>query len=430
MELRAAGLQEQPFRSHGRPLVFVGYAAQEAAFNFLEQTYKNFHGLGLFQGPTLSGKTTIIRHFAEMQGTKSAMAVIDGAGLNTTALLEAMLSQYGFEHKFNSVNELINMVKVFILQQTASGKPPMCIIENTHAMNPSALRVLCELAKVRVREKFALRLVLASDRPVQYITRATAMEGIAKRLSGDFHLEPLTMDEVTDYLYAKMRSGGCFDPENVFPDEVCDELHIASGGWPGIVDRLALLALAKAEYCPIRSEHIERPSIPVSTLTREPAIAKQAGDKDKGAPPPTIYLTHNGKTVKKQLIDGPRLLIGRSDHNDLSIDSSFVSRHHAMFVRHGEATLLMDLNSSNGTFVNSRRISNQVLINNDIISIGNHGIKFVDPGAKDRVALEGLGFSDTIVMKSIEDMRRVLAKENTQLMPVADEVNEASGETD
>ena len=428
MELRAAGLQEQPFRSHGRPLVFVGYAAQEAAFEFLEQTYKNFHGLGLFQGPTLSGKTTIIRHFAELQGTKSAMAVVDGAGLNTTALLEAMLSEFGFEHKFNSVNELLNMVKVFILQQTASGKTPMCIIENTHEMNPSALRVLCELAKIRVREHFALRLVLVSDRPIQYITKASAMEGIAKRVSGDFHLEPLTLDEVTDYLFAKMRSGGCFDPENVFPEDVCDELHAASGGWPGIVDRLALLALAKAEYCPVRREHIERPAIPESTLVRDPGDGAQVDKESKESP--TLYLTRNGKTVKKLTIDGPRLLVGRSDHNDLSIDSSFVSRHHAMFVRHGEATLLMDLNSSNGTFVNSRRISNQVLINNDIISIGNYGIKFVDPAARDRLALEGLGFSDTIVMKSLEDMRRVLAKENTQLMPIADDPKEASNDSD
>lgn len=428
MELRAAGLQEQPFRSHGRPLVFVGYAAQEAAFEFLEQTYKNFHGLGLFQGPTLSGKTTIIRHFAELQGTKSAMAVVDGAGLNTTALLEAMLSEFGFEHKFNSVNELLNMVKVFILQQTASGKTPMCIIENTHEMNPSALRVLCELAKIRVREHFALRLVLVSDRPIQYLTKASAMEGIAKRVSGDFHLEPLTLDEVTDYLFAKMRSGGCFDPENVFPEDVCDELHAASGGWPGIVDRLALLALAKADFCPVRREHIERPAIPESTLARDPGDGAQADKESTDSP--TLYLTRNGKTVKKLYIDGPRLLVGRSDHNDLSIDSSFVSRHHAMFVRHGEATLLMDLNSSNGTFVNSRRISNQVLINNDIVSIGNYGIKFVDPAARDRLALEGLGFSDTIVMKSLEDMRRVLAKENTQLMPVVDDPKKASGDSD
>ena len=72
MELRAAGLQEQPFRSHGRPLVFVGYAAQEAAFEFLEQSYKNFHGLGLFQGPTLSGKTTIIRQGTSVREDQSA----------------------------------------------------------------------------------------------------------------------------------------------------------------------------------------------------------------------------------------------------------------------------------------------------------------------------------------------------------------------
>ena len=37
MELGAAGLQEQPFRTHGRPLVFVAYAAQRSAFEYLER---------------------------------------------------------------------------------------------------------------------------------------------------------------------------------------------------------------------------------------------------------------------------------------------------------------------------------------------------------------------------------------------------------
>ena len=39
MELGAAGLQEQPFRTQGRPLIFVAYAAQESAFEYLESTY-------------------------------------------------------------------------------------------------------------------------------------------------------------------------------------------------------------------------------------------------------------------------------------------------------------------------------------------------------------------------------------------------------
>ena len=86
--------------------------------------------------------------------------------------------------------------------------------------------------------------------------------------------------------------------------------------------------------------------------------------------------------------------------------------------------------SSNGTFVNSRRISNQVVIDGDIITIGHHGIKFVDPAATDRAALEGLEFSDTVVMKSLEDMRRVLTKENTQLMPIADEDKISANDAD
>ena len=428
MELRAAGLQEQPFRSHGRPLVFVSNAAQEAAFDFLSETCANKSGLGLFQGPTLSGKTTILHHFAELQGTKSAVAVVDGAGQNTTTLLEAMLAQFGFDHKFSSVNELINMVKVFILQQTASGKPPLLIIENAHELNPSAMRVLGELAKERVREKFALRFVLAADRPISYVVDAPGMESMARRLSGDFHLAPLTIDETSDYLYAKMRSGGCFDPENVFPDEACDELHAASGGWPGIVDRLALLALAKAEYCPVQAEHIERPAIPSSTRTDKP-VGEESGEEATDTSVPVLYLTRNGRTIRKVRLEGSRMLVGRSEHNDLCIDSSYISRHHALFVRHGRATLLMDLNSSNGTFVNSRRISNQVMIDGDVITIGHHGIKFVDPAATDREALEGIGFSDTVVMKSLEDMRRVLAKENTKVMPAIDE-QKVSGDGD
>lgn len=433
MELRAAGLQEQPFRSHGRPLVFVSNAAQEAAFEFFADTCKHNNGLGLFQGPTLSGKTTILRHFAELQGTKTSVAVVDGAGQNTTNLLEAVLSQFGFEHKFSSVNELVNMVKVYVLQQTASGKPPLLMIENTHAMNPSALRVLCELAKERVREKFALRIILASDRPISYLADAPEMEVIAKRLTGDFHLAPLTMDETTDYLYAKMRSGGCFDPENVFPDDVCDDLHAASGGWPGIVDRLALLALAKAEYCPVRKEDIERPVVPESTgvvTTGTDVPSDNVSVDEPETEPPVLYLTRNGRTENRYIFKSSRLLVGRSEHNDICIDSTYISRHHALFVRQGRATLLMDLNSSNGTFVNSRRISSQILLDGDVITIGHHGIKFTDASATDRALLEGMGFTDTVVMKSLEDMRRVLARENTQLLPTADEEKIRAGETD
>jgi len=426
MELGEAGLQEQPFRTHGRPLVFVHYSSQQAAFEFLSETYNRERGLGLFQGPPLAGKTAIIRHFAESLSDDAAVAVVDGAGLNTTALLEAVLSQFGYDLQFSSVNELINMVKVFVLQQTAAEQPPLLIIENTHALNPSALRVLCELSSLKVRTKSALRLILASNRSISSIVRAPAMDAISKRLTGDFHLEPLTPSETTDYLHAKLRAGGCFDPIGVLPLDVCDQLHMASAGWPGVIDRLVLLALAKAVKCPIGREYIEHPLVPDGTPSLFTDDAESATSGINGSNglngdggPPKLFLTYNGRTLREMDLTRPRLLVGRSDHNDLCVNSRFISRHHALFVRQGVATFLMDLNSTNGTYVNSHRVSNHVLMHDDVISIGNHGIKFHDPYARDSIKLEGTGFDDTVIMKNIRDMRKLLAKENTQSLPIA-----------
>jgi type II secretory pathway predicted ATPase ExeA len=428
MELGAAGLKEQPFRSQGRPIVFFAYAGQEKTCDFLSETYAHNGGLALLQGPPLSGKSTIIHYFADRQKERPAVAVIDGAGLSTTSMLEGILREFGYEHKFDTINELLNMLKVFIHQQTASGSPPLLIIENIHEIGPSALGVLCELAEVRIREKFALRMVLVSDRAIDYIVRAPAMECMSKRLTGDFHVEPLTMDETSDYLYAKMRHGGCLDPDHVFPGDVCDELYRASGGWPGLVDRLAVLALENAEYCPVRPEHVEHPPIPKSTRAEEPTVVGVARNI-KTSKSPVLCLTHNGETLREIRFSGSRLLIGRSEHNDICIEGDSVSRHHALLVRHGSSTLLMDLNSSNGTYVNSWRVSNQVLTHEDTIMIGEHGLKFIDENAPDRVELEGVNLDDTIVRETIAEMGRVLGQDRTTLIPEKNKLPELGGDS-
>jgi len=417
MDLGAAGLQEQPFPMHGKPVVFVPSASQQAACQFLSDTYTNDHGLGLFQGPPLSGKTAIIQHFTESLPEDAAVAVVDGAGLNTTTLLQIVLSQFGYDLKLSSVGELMNMVKVFVVQQTASDHAPLLIIENTHALNPSALRVLCELAELKVKHKSALRLIFASDRSISSIVEAPAMAPISKRLTGDFHLEPLTKDETTEYLHAKLRAGGCVDPQEVLPDDVCEALHSAAGGWPGLVDSLVRLAMGKADIFPIRKDQIER----LLTSNGKPSLVDEndgtSHDSVESAGPPKLYLTYNGRTLREIDVDRPRLLVGRSDHNDLCINSRYVSRHHALFFKRGSATFLMDLNSTNGTYVNSRRAHNQVLNHEDVISIGNHGIKFHDPAARQRDSLDGTGFDETVVMENLGDMRKLLARQNTQCLP-------------
>ena len=60
-------------------------------------------------------------------------------------------------------------------------------------------------------------------------------------------------------------------------------------------------------------------------------------------------------------------------------------------------------------------------MHDDVITVGHHRIKFSDPFVTKRGRLEGEDFADTAIMKTLEDMRNLLAQENTALLPTATE---------
>lgn len=426
MELSEIGLGRAPFPAHGDPVTRISYEAEQAALEFLAQAAAHERALALFQGPPLSGKTTILRTFTRSLDEHTAFALVDGTGADTRELFDEVLGQFGYEFEYTTVNELVSMLRVFVLQQTARGRPPLLVIENVHAMLPGTLGAVCELAALCVRDRCALRLVFASDRSLEPMMRAPAVApALARREINTFQLEPLTGFETRTFLYAKLRASGCREPAKVFPEDVCLELHEAAGGWPGLVDRLALRALAKAEKLPVTAELIERSD----TWDDLPALGEAPADWviEDVRTPPTLIVTRDGETLEECVLAGDRFLIGRGEHNDLRINSRFVSRHHALLVRHGPSTFLLDLNSTNGTFVNSRRVSNLVLRHEDVVQLGHHRIKFIDPQATERVPPDEAALAETIVMKNLADVRRLLAEERTAAVDAKDSSAAADG---
>ena len=397
MKLADTGLRIQPFQARGRPLVNVSCRPQQAAIRFLDDVRRNNHGLGLLQGPPLSGKTVTVHQFKVLRATDCAIAIVDGAGKNEGELLGDILRQFGFDHGFDSVNERFGMVRVFAVQRTVAGESPLLIIENAHAMNPVMLEMLCDLAEETVSGKSALRIVLASHKPMLPIIEAPAMQPMSKRVTGKFLLPPLSRSETANYVYRKLVGGGCKNPQYLVPQPVCDRLHENSGGWPGMIDQLAIAAIASAERFPLHVGHVPRKASPAAPRNRKTAAA------------PQLIVTHRHQTLARVTLGKPRLLIGRHEPCDLRIDGEWISRHHAALFRNKYATIIVDLNSRNGTFVNGRRISKQVLVNNDIISLGDHRVKFVDPSAQRRISLRGAGWDDTAITRSMKQLRAIRA---------------------
>ena len=87
----------------------------------------------------------------------------------------------------------------------------------------------------------------------------------------------------------------------------------------------------------------------------------------------------DGNALSDHPVQAGLLSLGSSPDNDIHIHSQFVSRHHAQIVSNSSHAILDDLNSTNGTFVNSKRIKRHALRNGDSITIGKHRFKFVKP---------------------------------------------------
>ncbi len=82
-------------------------------------------------------------------------------------------------------------------------------------------------------------------------------------------------------------------------------------------------------------------------------------------------------------LEQPALRIGRSEDNDICIDDELASREHALIERvkgeqHEGASnyVVRDLNSTNGTFVNHEQVSAHLLVEGDMIRIGQAFFKY------------------------------------------------------
>ena len=137
------------------------------------------------------------------------------------------------------------------------------------------------------------------------------MASMSKRLLHDFHLRPMNRDETKLLLHSKLRTAGSDYPEYLFPDAICADIWRASGGWPGVADRVALLALAKAKTLPVSVMDVEHPALPSGTWDD---AAQQSVDLPhltkelESAEPPRLIVTNNGSVMSDLTMQRARLL--------------------------------------------------------------------------------------------------------------------------
>jgi pSer/pThr/pTyr-binding forkhead associated (FHA) protein len=91
-----------------------------------------------------------------------------------------------------------------------------------------------------------------------------------------------------------------------------------------------------------------------------------------------LVLHLDGQVLAEYNMSKERYTVGRLPDNDIRIDNSAVSGHHALVINILNDSFLEDLNSTNGTYVNGKLIKKHALQHGDVITVGHHALRFVD----------------------------------------------------
>lgn len=89
--------------------------------------------------------------------------------------------------------------------------------------------------------------------------------------------------------------------------------------------------------------------------------------------------------------------IGRKPGCEIVLDNLAVSGEHANIFTIGDDSFIQDLNSTNGTFINNKRVSKHHLRNGDTIGIGQHTLLYLQESTRP-LAPQGDDFAKTVVI--------------------------------
>ena len=89
-----------------------------------------------------------------------------------------------------------------------------------------------------------------------------------------------------------------------------------------------------------------------------------------------LIVQRNGK-IEEHTFDRDAITVGATEDNDLAIGDETVSRQHCRIFMEGGGFMIRDLDSTNGSYVNERRVTaKHDLVDNDLVTFGKTNFKF------------------------------------------------------
>jgi len=233
-----------PFAMNPDPGFLYPSSQHAAALTMLEYAVESQAPFCLLTGEIGSGKTTLLRHFLRSLGDKITVGLISNTHGQFRSIHPWALSSLGIVPHDDSDIALYEALIDFFVHEYRKGRRTLMVVDEAHNLTASILEELRLLSNVNSEKDLALQVLLVGQPELRTKLEQPELEQFAQRVSVDFHLGPLTLEDARAYIRHRLTVAG--GDSSLFHAEAISFIHGHTAGVPRLINRLCDLALVYA----------------------------------------------------------------------------------------------------------------------------------------------------------------------------------------
>ena len=237
MYLSFFGLLEKPFAITPDPRYLYLSGRHAEALAHLLYGINEAGGFVQLTGEVGTGKTTIIRSLLAQTPKNAEIALILNPRMTAPEFLLTICEELGIgvpDSALGSLKDLVDILSHYLLRAHAAGHRVVLVVDEAQNLSPEVLEQVRLLTNLETNTQKLLQIILIGQPELRELLASYELRQLAQRVTGRYHLNPLSRDETTAYVRHRLRVAGA--TTDIFSPHALSEVFRLSQGVPRVIN--------------------------------------------------------------------------------------------------------------------------------------------------------------------------------------------------
>jgi general secretion pathway protein A len=247
MYLSFFGLNEKPFAITPDPRYLYLSERHAEALAHLLYGINEAGGFVQLTGEVGTGKTTVIRSLLAQTPKNAEIALILNPRMTPPEFLLTICEELGIgvpDSATSSLKDLVDILSHYLLRAHASGRRIVLVVDEAQNLAPEVLEQVRLLTNLETTTQKLLQIILIGQPELRELLGRNELRQLAQRITGRYHLHPLSPQETGAYVRHRLRVAGA--TSDIFSPAALAEVHRLAGGVPRVINVICDRALLGA----------------------------------------------------------------------------------------------------------------------------------------------------------------------------------------